>query len=75
MKWHFNDEPVEGKNFLVSTVGDRHILAVPRVSKDESGVVACIAENEVGRSSCSARLTVRGKYLVKKIKSAALEKY
>lgn len=59
VKWHFNDEPVEGKNFLASTVGDRYVLAIPRASKDDSGVIACLAENEVGRSSCSARLTVR----------------
>ena len=61
MKWYFNDEPVEGENFITTSDGDRQVLVIPKASKDESGVIACVAENEIGRSTCSARLTVRGK--------------
>lgn len=58
VKWLFNDNPVSGKDFLVSTSGDRHVLSIPEAQPTSSGVITCVAENEVGKAQCSANLTV-----------------
>lgn len=58
IKWLFNDEPISGKDFLISTSGDRQVLSIPNVKKDHSGTITCIAENEAGKASCSAQLMV-----------------
>lgn len=59
IKWLFNGEPVSGKNFLVSTSGDRQVLSIPELSLNNQGKITCFAENEVGRSSCEAHLSVQ----------------
>nr|CAD7442105.1 unnamed protein product [Timema bartmani] len=56
--WHFNDKPVSGKDFLVSTSGERQVLTIHQVAKEHAGKVACIAENEAGRATCVATLSV-----------------
>nr|CAD7193646.1 unnamed protein product [Timema douglasi] len=56
--WHFNDKPVSGKDFLVSTSGERQVLTIHQVAKEHAGKVACIAENEGGRATCVATLSV-----------------
>lgn len=58
VKWIFNDKPVSGKDFLVSTSGDRHVLSVPEAKPTSDGVITCVAENEAGKTECSAKLSV-----------------
>lgn len=58
-KWLHNDEPVSGKDFLVSTSGDRQVLSIPEVKLENQGTVSCVAENEVGKSVCTAQLSVQ----------------
>ncbi|XP_072152898.1 uncharacterized protein zormin isoform X1 [Bemisia tabaci] len=58
IKWYFNNEPVSGSNFLVSTSGDRQILTIPEVRTEDQGKISCIAENEAGKTSCDAHLIV-----------------
>jgi hypothetical protein len=62
VEWYFNEEVVSGKNFLVSSSGDRHTLAIFQISAAHSGIVACVAENEAGKATCVARLSVRSEY-------------
>lgn len=59
MRWLFNDEPVSGKNFLVSKSGDREVLTIQEA--EASGCISCVAENEGGQTVCSAKLNVQGK--------------
>lgn len=59
IRWLFNDKPVSGKDFLVSTSGERQVLSIPEANKSNEGIVTCVAENEAGKSSCSAKLTVQ----------------
>lgn len=58
VKWLFNDQPVHGKEFLISTSGDRQVLSIPEVTRSITGKVSCIAENEVGRATCVAYLNL-----------------
>lgn len=58
VKWLFNDKPVSGKDFLISTSGDRHVLSIPEAKPTADGVVTCVAENEAGKAQCSAKLSV-----------------
>lgn len=56
IRWLFNDRPVQGKNFLTSTSGDRQVLTIPSISHETIGKIACTAENDFHRESCSAYL-------------------
>ncbi|KAL1455864.1 hypothetical protein WDU94_000636, partial [Cyamophila willieti] len=59
IKWLFNNEPISGKDFLISTSGARQVLSIPITSMTlNGGRVSCVAENEAGRTSCSAQLLV-----------------
>lgn len=58
IKWLFNDEPVHGKEFLISTSGDRQVLTIPEVTRSITGKVACVAENSVGKVTCVAYLNI-----------------
>uniref|UniRef100_A0A1A9W7E8 Ig-like domain-containing protein n=1 Tax=Glossina brevipalpis TaxID=37001 RepID=A0A1A9W7E8_9MUSC len=58
--WCFNDQPVHGHNFLVSTSGERQVLTVQNAGLDTVGKITCIAENEVGRAECVAFLGLMG---------------
>ncbi|KAK9500897.1 hypothetical protein O3M35_002066 [Rhynocoris fuscipes] len=58
VKWLFNDQPVSGKDFLVSTSGNRQVLSLPRVTKALAGKITCQAENEAGRATCVAIVNV-----------------
>ena len=58
IKWFFNDVPVHGKDFLVSTSGDRQVLSIPNVKHQNIGKISCIAENEVGKATCVAILSL-----------------
>lgn len=60
IKWLFHDKPVQGKNFLVSTSGDRQVLTVPQVNNEVIGKISCSAENEVGKAVCIAYLNLAG---------------
>lgn len=62
VEWYFNEAVVSGKNFLVSSSGDRHTLAIFQTTPAHTGVVACVAENEAGKATCVARLCVRSEY-------------
>lgn len=64
VKWLFNGEPVSGKDYLVSTSGDRKVLSIPEVSLSNQGKITCVAENEVGKASCEAILSVQSIALV-----------
>ncbi|XP_066996542.2 titin isoform X1 [Anabrus simplex] len=59
VKWYFNDEPVSGKDFLVSTSGDRQVLIIPQVMKHNAGKISCVAENDAGKATCVAKLNVK----------------
>lgn len=58
VKWFFNDQPVQGRDFLVSTSGERQVLTIPSVTNQSTGKISCIAENEAGRATCVAVLTL-----------------
>lgn len=62
VRWLFNDNPVSGKDFLVSTSGNRQVLHIPSVSKSLEGKISCVAENEAGKVTCTAKLEVSGKW-------------
>lgn len=56
--WLFNDLPIMGREFFISTSGDRQVLTIPETNKALSGKIACVAENEVGRAVCIAYLNI-----------------
>ncbi|XP_018789904.1 PREDICTED: titin homolog isoform X6 [Bactrocera latifrons] len=58
--WCFNEQPVHGHNFLVSTSGSRQVLTVQKASIDTVGKISCIAENEIGKATCAAYLNLLG---------------
>lgn len=58
VKWFFNDHPVQGKDFLVSTSGERQVLTIPSVTHQNVGKISCIAENDAGKATCVAHLTL-----------------
>ncbi|XP_049314953.1 uncharacterized protein LOC105226995 isoform X9 [Bactrocera dorsalis] len=58
--WCFNEQPVHGHNFLVSTSGDRQVLTIQKASIDTVGKISCIAENEIGKATCAAYLNLLG---------------
>lgn len=58
IKWLFNDQPIHGKEFLISTSGDRQVLTIPEVTMKVTGKVSCIAENEIGKATCVAYLNL-----------------
>lgn len=58
IKWFFNDHPVQGRDFLVSTSGERQVLTIPSVTNQNVGKVSCIAENEAGKATCVAFLSL-----------------
>lgn len=59
VKWLFNGNPISGKDFLISTSGDRQVLSIPSLKKEHSGMITCSAENEWGKASCSVSLQVQ----------------
>lgn len=59
VRWLFNDKPVSGKDFLISSAGDRQIISIPEANTSTDGIITCVAENEAGTSKSSARLTVQ----------------
>ncbi|KYB28240.1 SEC14 domain and spectrin repeat-containing protein 1-like Protein [Tribolium castaneum] len=59
VRWLFNGEPITGRKILISTSGDRQVLTIPEISKDLEGTITCVAENEVGKASCAAHLSVQ----------------
>uniref|UniRef100_A0A1B0CIV6 Ig-like domain-containing protein n=2 Tax=Lutzomyia longipalpis TaxID=7200 RepID=A0A1B0CIV6_LUTLO len=69
VRWLFNDEPVHGKNFLISTSGDRQVLAIPAVTSETTGKIACVAENEIGKATCVAYLNLQGDYIPTQVAS------
>lgn len=62
IKWFFNDQPVTGKNFLVSTSGDRQVLTIPNMHSETVGKISCVAENDVGKATCVAYLNLQGDF-------------
>lgn len=58
IKWYFNDQPVHGRDFLISTSGDRQVLTIPKVTSETAGKITCIAENEAGKATCVAQLSL-----------------
>ncbi|XP_020814330.1 muscle M-line assembly protein unc-89 isoform X5 [Drosophila serrata] len=58
--WFFNDQPVHGHNFLVSTSGDRQVLTIQKLTHDAVGKISCVAENEAGKATCVAFLNIIG---------------
>ncbi|XP_065160451.1 titin-like isoform X4 [Atheta coriaria] len=59
IRWLFNDTPVAGKDFLISTSGNREVLSINEVTKDHIGKITCVAENEAGQETCSANLEIQ----------------
>lgn len=60
IKWLFNDEPVQGRDFLISTSKNRQVLTIPKVTVNTVGKISCLAENEVGRAVCVANVNLIG---------------
>ncbi|KRF98945.1 uncharacterized protein Dwil_GK12604, isoform C [Drosophila willistoni] len=58
--WFFNDQPVHGHNFLVSTSGERQVLTIQKLTHDAVGKISCVAENEAGKATCVAFLNIIG---------------
>lgn len=58
IRWLFNDKPVQGKNFLISTSGDRQVLTIPEINYETIGKISCMAENEFHKETCSAYLNL-----------------
>lgn len=58
VKWLFNDQPVHGQDFLISTSGQRQVLSIAEVTRSVTGKVSCIAENDVGKATCVAYLNL-----------------
>lgn len=58
--WNFNDQPVQGHNFLVSTSGERQVLTIQQACPETVGKISCVAENDVGRATCVAFLSLIG---------------
>ncbi|KAL4132316.1 hypothetical protein QTP88_009488 [Uroleucon formosanum] len=59
VRWLFNEKPVSGKSFLVSTSGDRQVLTIPKVDVGHGGIVECVAENEAGKCKCVSSLKIK----------------
>lgn len=59
VKWLFNGNPISGEGFLISTSGDRQVLSIPELKPEHQGTITCAAENEAGKASCAATLTVQ----------------
>ncbi|XP_050302710.1 titin-like isoform X2 [Anthonomus grandis grandis] len=59
VKWLFNGSPISGEGCLISTSGDRQVLSIPNVKPEHQGTITCVAENEEGKATCSASLTVQ----------------
>ncbi|CAG9824336.1 unnamed protein product [Phaedon cochleariae] len=59
IKWLYNGDAISGKDFLISTSGDRQVLAIPNLKREHSGTITCVAENEIGKASCAASLVVQ----------------
>ena len=60
VKWFFNDQPIHGKDFLLSRSGDRQVLTIPKVTGATVGKVACVAENDIGKATCVGYLSLIG---------------
>lgn len=58
IKWYFNEQPVQGRDFLVSRSGDRQVLTIPSVTHQNIGKISCIAENDAGKATCVAYLSL-----------------
>ncbi|XP_017842325.1 uncharacterized protein LOC108599780 isoform X2 [Drosophila busckii] len=58
--WYFNDQPVHGHNFLVSTSGERQVLTIQKLTHDAVGKISCVAENDAGKATCVAFLNIIG---------------
>lgn len=58
IKWYFNDQPVQGRDFLVSTSGERQVLTIQQVTSQNVGKISCLAENDAGKATCVAFLTM-----------------
>ncbi|XP_018309582.1 uncharacterized protein [Mycetomoellerius zeteki] len=58
IQWLFNEQPVHGKDFLVSVSGDRQVLTIPVVRDAHVGTISCVAENAAGRAVCSAKVEI-----------------
>lgn len=58
VRWFFNDQPVQGRDFLISTSGERQVLTIPSANHQTIGKISCLAENEAGKASCVAYLTL-----------------
>lgn len=59
VKWLFNGNPISGEGVLISTSGDRQVLSIPSLKPENQGTITCVAENESGKASCAASLTVQ----------------
>lgn len=58
VKWLFNGDAISGEGFLISTSGDRQVLSIPNLKPEHQGTITCVAENEAGKASCAASLTI-----------------
>ncbi|XP_066257893.1 uncharacterized protein [Euwallacea similis] len=59
VKWLFNGNAISGEGFLISTSGDRQVVSIPELKREHQGTITCVAENEAGKASCAASLSIQ----------------
>lgn len=63
-----NEIPVDPENmdrYKISTLKGENKLTVIRAKSKDSGVFKCRVGNDVGWTSCDAKLTVKGRFIKK----------
>ncbi|KAF0303153.1 Titin [Amphibalanus amphitrite] len=58
VQWLFDDGPLPSEKFSVSSEGQHHVLRIRSAELDHCGRVKCIAENDIGKATCVAQLSV-----------------
>ena len=58
VQWFFNNEPVVSQDYQISSVGNKHTLYIQEVFDEDAGRFSVVAENDSGKSTCSALLVV-----------------
>ena len=59
LAWYLNNEMIEEDDHChIDVDGGNHHLSIQNISRNDVGVIKCIAINEIGRDECEAELTI-----------------
>ncbi|XP_046554795.1 uncharacterized protein LOC124264120 [Haliotis rubra] len=58
VQWQFNGEPLVSQDYNRTMEGDTYKLMIPEVFDEDAGRFSVTAENNLGKATCSAQLTV-----------------